>query len=271
MKKTIFVLFCVVQAFLFALAPAGAVEQPRVIAILAIATDDVQIGTGARTNLENVRFLLNQIREIGGLEVKEYVVSAGDFTCAKITRAVSRLNVRDNDTVIFYYAGHGYRVEPPDSGDKFPLLQCHPHDLSKNLSLSAIASTLFAKKHRLTIAIGDACNVVQPQAVGVTKGLFKPSKEALTYLFAGYKGMIIFSAAKPGEFAYYPPDGSYFTNQLLKVIDDTMINSEFPDTPPTWETIAPKAVAPIKVSRTWQVPQYDAFPDDPERRLRRVE
>jgi hypothetical protein len=269
----------------------------RVIAILVGNTKNAELGKSALTNINNMRMLLNyDIHGAGKIDIDEFNVMGAGFSCAAIERILAgkpdvsgkKLDVSPSDTVIFYYAGHGYRVEPAQASDKFPLLECSSiRTLSapelqpdKDLRFSWIMDKLFAMKPRLVIGIADACNVeVYAKGGAISRGVDYLPGEGARRLFLEYKGMLSFSGSVPrGESYYYPPeqpDGGLFTNQLLNSILDELVRAKSSDTQPSWEAIEAAATKPIKPTLdlplpATQQPQFDDYRDDPVRKLRIV-
>jgi hypothetical protein len=270
-------------------APAGG-PKPRVLAIVVGATNDNDesgIGSAVVTNLKNIRFLLGQMRSIAHLDTEEFDALDDHFDCQRINDILAGkvlgssrkpLSVRRGvDTVLFYYAGHGYRDTV--ATDKFPILWCSQLNGPplEDLRLTDIMGKLFNLGPRLAIGIADACNyAIGQESAG--KGLAVPTEANLRALFAGYRGMVTMSAAKSGTTAWYSvvpennPGGGFFSNKLLRLIN----------TQATWEAIEgdlmdPDTQDPIVVpgagkngASVIQQPIADDYHEDARRALRRL-
>ena len=78
---------------------------------------------GTARNIELISGLLKQLQDEGGVNVVINADVVGDnFGCNAIRKAVQSTKWTRNDTVLFYYAGHGYKDNPEQS--KFPGLDC---------------------------------------------------------------------------------------------------------------------------------------------------
>src|SRR5262249_26727781 len=149
--------------------------------------------------------------------------------------AVQRIKGRmtENDAVIFYYAGHGFRR--PNTTTNFPLFACaaptndESLQFPPNIGLSDVVGQLTQdRKPRFLLAIADTCNVVVQfgEAVGERGSAIVPPtilKAGLRHLFLNYRGTLTMSASQPGETAWYRVSGTpnniggFFTNQFLDV------------------------------------------------------
>lgn len=283
-------LSCMLALLVFLTPPgARADEPPRVVAIIAGATlatgspGSPGIGRGVKHNVERFQGMLEELRTTGGIPVLKYVAVGRDFGCAKINEILGKLELKANDTVVFYYAGHGLRSETPATagapGAKFPALWCtYPMGPNaQDLHFTAVVNRLHAMGPRLVIGIADACNresLEGPQARG---GFFRYAKASLRQLWLGYKGVLMFSAAIPGEDAYYAaprdleaPAYGFFSQQLFDAIEQELVDTaELPAFPPKWETIAAAATKEIPVPQVNDIqhPQFEDFAGDPQRRL----
>jgi hypothetical protein len=233
-------------------APAGG-PRPRVLAIIVGATNDSDaagIGSAVVTNIKNMRFLLGQMRSIAHLDTEEFDALDDHFDCQRINDILSgkvpgtsgrSLTVRRGvDTVLFYYAGHGYR-DGSVASDKFPILWCSELNGPplEDLRLSDIMGKVSNLRPRLAIGIADACNyAIGQESAG--KGIAVPTEAHLRALFAGYQGMITMAAAKSGTSAWYSvvpeknPGGGFFSNKLLSLIN----------TQASWESITSDLIDP---------------------------
>jgi hypothetical protein len=278
---------CCTKAFIFriavlalvatALLPFRAANAQKVAAVLVANSLDSKslpqqaIGAGFAANLSLVKLLLNDAAKKGAIDVSVVEIQDKEFNCKSITTAVDRMKVTTDDTVVFYYAGHGFRR--PNTPTEFPLFDCKisPPDAAADpeIGLSTIVDTLTKdKKPRLVLAIADACNVVVPLPPSV-RPRAAPSeliagpdvRSAFQRLFFEYRGRLMLSGSVPGEFSYYlnggPSIGGFFTNQLVGAITNE-ITSRGPKV--TWEEIAADATKPIPIpGYSYQHPQFAAY------------
>jgi hypothetical protein len=231
-------------------------------AILVTDTLDGSIGTGISENRQNLKSFLLNVQSLTGLDVTTTEVSGAEFNCKSIVSALNDLTLSADDTVLFYYSGHGSREN--SSQTKFPEFDCRRTMDPDIMGLSKAVVSIQAKRPRLIIAIADTCNEIEPFPTPAEAASAAPPaadrKAALLHLFKDYSGSLTISGAILGEYSWYMTAGSslggFFTNQLLKAINQNINNN---GSNVRWESIATDATKPIYVPAdppTTQNPQY---------------
>ena len=126
-----------------------------------LARDTVEGPIGVDVSLSKMQGLLDQLGKEGAVKVVVNARVQGDaFGCAAIRKAVAQTPWTKDDTVLFYYAGHGYKDSPDQL---FPGLDCRTSLADQRTDLSAIVKMIShpgaaSYPPRLLIAIADACN-----------------------------------------------------------------------------------------------------------------
>lgn len=271
---------CCVALAVIGLLTLSEAQARQLHAVLIGNTNDGSIGLGVDANVQRMKALIEAIDAAQALpeennparanQPKATVTSVtGDsFSCENILAAVNGVKAGADDTVLFYYAGHGYAAEEGD--DEFPKFKCG----AGTAGLSQITTALLTLKPRLLIAIADTCNAPQKDTVAGPLGKSPekiPVTKALEQLFMKYKGAVKISSSIKGEYSFYhipweatatytPPGewvGGWFTRQFLNAIKTTVSDLVDKNDRPNWDTVLFHAMKVIKVpDNPRQHPQY---------------
>jgi hypothetical protein len=160
------------------------------------------------------------------------------FNRDSILKSIDELNVNPDDTILFYYGGHG--ALDPDRDEAYFLAS--GDEANEHLYVSRLSEAIQQKGARLAVLVLDCCNNLRP-VEGSPRAFFAREPEAqeispaFERLFFQGQGTILIESSAPGEYALVEPqlwkrqpDGSYakhskgslFTNQFRQVLDDRM-------------------------------------------------
>jgi hypothetical protein len=243
---------------------ANCANAQKIHAIMVGDTLDGSIGVGITENLKNMNGFLHVVQSLTRLDASETQITGVDFNCKSILNVLNNVSASENDTVLFYYTGHGFRRDNTES--KFPEFDCRRSLDPDQLSLAAVVTKLQEKRPRLILAFADTCNRLIPQPpVQVVARAFVPldvQAAAYRHLLIDYSGALMMSGSVPGEYSWYMNTGrhlgGFFTNQLLQVINERSADGDLV----RWEDIATDSTKPIFIPMpepTTQVPQYAAL------------
>jgi len=212
---------------------------------LAGDTEDAGVGTDIVIDLKNIQESFTHIAALTNVPLNVYKITSSDktFTYNHLKTRFHKAHVAKDDVVIFYYSGHGARSL--HTRMIWPCLQFH----KRIVDSAKIIKRLFLKKAALSIVLINACNTFSRRLSGKNIDVFQlkrlegPHVTAnLQKLFFSKCGILIASAAKPGQAAYganpsyvegqLTEGGSFFTNSFLNILFD-MLSLESPN----WETI----------------------------------
>ena len=226
-------------------------------AIIACNTTDRNIGAGMALDMKNVRNQIQTIASALECEFDEYALDGTKCTKANITDIVTKMEVKPDDIILFYYGGHGSHANN-NSEDPWPQMCMNTNIQSLYFPVKSLDKIIAAKNPRLQIMIMDCCNKEQD---GVTiKSLFgaKGSEATslsnynpaiLRKLFFENKGNVKITSSKLGQLSWCRPNGSIFTNYMIEVLDEVG-RGEMTD--PTWKKICEEAQA--RTSRVKDLP-----------------
>jgi len=254
-----------------------------------IINNDLRLGF--ETNMSIMRSLLDDAKSLGAFDPIYYDrAQADNFNCATISAEVRRAksNLTLNDTVVFYYSGHGY-MNQNSNVIKFPEFYCSSKTSSERSDLASVVKVLAEQIKgngpRLVLALADTCNSdkrpvtpsqfpssVLPLGPPVEKARVKQA--ALQKLFLNYRGVLTMNGCSQGEkCAYWTSDVGAFTYTLQRTIEDNFIKGAAI----RWEEILDKATEKNKIvtgfrnfedrKQIYQNPYYEApdlKPIDPQ-------
>lgn len=243
---------CGVVAVLFctmALLPQPA-EAASIHAILVGDVHDPNIGPGDRLDLNLMKGILNDIARNTGMPLKMKVID-DRIERSTVMSAVRNLNPGNDDMVLFYYTGHGYRMRSMNT--KWPAMALNgPDNQTAGLDQYWVYNMLKQKNPRLLMVMTDACNnYVQEGAIDTTLSVraTQERRESYNKLFRQYRGAIIASSSIPGQYSFSGSTGSQFTVAFLR-----NLRSALGEANPSWDRIMKSSVRPLMNGR--QVPQY---------------
>lgn len=126
------------------------------------------IGESCEVDEEKIVRQFEIISDELGISFDKIEIDDKSFNKANVDKAVANLSPENNDIVIFFYSGHGFRWSNQVS--KYPFLSMRysdytPINNTTTISLEEIYNNLKIKGARLTMVIGDCCN----SDIGVTQ------------------------------------------------------------------------------------------------------
>lgn len=225
----------------------------------AIIVGDTQsnIGNASTIDLGRIKQHLQTVSYYTDMELIGREYSSFNFRAEKVMEYIDSLTVDDDDVIVFYYTGHGFRT--PSMDNPWPALFFGFNDDA--LDIHAIANILAEKNPRFLLVIADCCNnlVEESDAPTVRKNamfsLRKDSKAIHGYrkLFCDFHGVVVASSAEAGEYALCNNAiGGFFTYAYLESEKNEIQNPE-----PTWEALLTRAKSALDGLE--QTPQYLIF------------
>lgn len=188
--------------------------------VLVIDTNDWAIGVSTKQDMHHYQQFLQRAASHTGMEISETLFAGDDFISDDVYEHVKNLQVAPEDTVVFYYSGHGYRTESkatvwPVMSFGFDQLGLDTHD---------VATMLEAKGPRMLIVMSDTCNGIEndefvpewdhTQALqGISRSKLHNAYRAL---FLDKDLMIMTTSSEPGQYSYGPASGGVYTNAFLR-------------------------------------------------------
>ena len=187
-------------------------------AFVVVDSDDDRIGDSVATDGINLVQLFQR-----GLEERsytDYVLSGEQVTADNIIRTVKNAKIKPEDSVLFYYSGHG--AFDRNTQDHYLTL-----NHSDPLARTAVRNAILAQSPKLAVLMTDCCAgvVSLPMAPDAGMGMGAGGEaKAIEYpvlreLFFNTQGLVDITSSRPGQVSLGLGDGGLFTNAVLNTIE----------------------------------------------------
>ena len=211
--------------FLLAFGAPTSIKAASLQAIIVADTFDLSIGDGASADLQKMRYAIQQIAKQTKLALKQDIIAGKNATPAKLLAKLNKLKIKNNDVIIFFFSGHGYRTPSKNDNNPWPNLAFSQVDQA--IEFDFIIQKLEQLQPRLLLAISDSCNNVIPDAFApilihkAAEKLPSPNKVSENYreLFLHTSGTLLIASSQPGEYSWATSKGSLFTLAFLQQLD----------------------------------------------------
>lgn len=223
---------------IIALALASALPQVslarNLYAIIAADTNDVSIGPSTNSDFNHVRQKMQEVANYTGLDLKEISIKGANTTPSLLLQSIRNAPIKNDDVVVFYYSGHGYRTNAKGSSPWPNLYFSTPQ---KGVKYETVMDILHAKQPRFLLTMVDVCNSFIPDNGApplVTRTAFNAAaadRMKINYqtLFLNSAGTIHITSSSAGEYSYGYADGGLYTNSFLETLSSTVSRSGTPD------------------------------------------
>lgn len=228
-------------------------EGATLHAILVFDTLSKDIQETVLVDKKNIEKTVERICHYTELESSITLFSGKDFTPKNVKKHLKNLKTQEDDVVLFYYAGHGFRTQ--SMSDPWPALAC-PNS-SKSIHLSQVIELLKPKSQHFTLILADCCNNVIGakdiplllfQDFGFPRAKFV--RESYRRLFLEQRGTLVAIGAEPGDYSHCNENiGGFYTHAFLGMMHHGTKNYQYID----WNSILDMAAKYVK---RYQKPYY---------------
>lgn len=242
---------------LFVAVDANADHLGVLHAVIVGDTNASDIGESVKTDIEAVRekILLPAGAHFSSMNLEK--LEGNRATPEQARRVLNGLNIGPNDTLFFYYSGHG---DQNSGASPWPVL----HFGGSTLPVAEAVELAASKGALKVIAIIDACNGTSPRPLPSPSRMpaSAPSATAVERLFAFEWGTVIATSSGKGGLSYSAGDGSgsYFTRSFV----DTLVEALPKEDPPGWgdllQEIRRNTADASRAGDEWQDPFFCLSP-----------
>lgn len=210
--------------------------QVKLHLIIVANTRDPTVGKSASLDRNTIQKTFDTICKYSGIKMATIAIISGEnYNLQNVNRAIDGLSPGENDIVVFYYSGHGFRKETDSR--QFPYIDLRPIPdgtfLTNSLNIFDVFQRLTDKPKtaRLNLVISDCCNtkVEDKKPIGkslvLARGSDEWSQKNFTDLFLSHdKKNYLFTAADVGQEAGCDTTsgGSFFTLFFKAALDNNL-------------------------------------------------
>jgi hypothetical protein len=214
---------------LFVTIPSVSVAGDLITVIVADTYDD-SIGDSTSADLFKMSAMMSKIATNTEMKHKEVIIKDNLTTASNMLKTIKSLEVQEDDVVIFYFSGHGYRT--PSKGDSlWPNLYFSLRD--EGVEYEKVVAILQQKNPRLLLTVADVCNNVISEfnapmlvkSMMFREGAEKKVNDNYRKLFLQTRGMVRITSSKAGEYSWATRRGGTFTLALLKNMEVELSSS----------------------------------------------
>lgn len=227
-QKILYSLGVCALALTFALPQVASARN--LYSIIVADTNDGTIGTSVEADFNHVRKKMQEVANYIGLDLKEISIKGNSNKPSLLLESLRNAPITNDDIVVFYYSGHGYRTNNKGSSP-WPNLYFSTPD--QGVKYETIITSLNNKHPRFLLTMVDVCNSFIPDNGApplVTRDNFSAAQSSriktnYQHLFLESVGSINITSSSAGEKAYGYNDGGLYTNAFLNTLT-SMVNSK---------------------------------------------
>lgn len=187
------------------------------------------IGPSCSADRDKLDYEFRSIADALGAGYAKYIVDGDNFNKATVQSTLNNLRVGNNDIIVFFYRGHGFRWD--NQTDIYPNMDLRktnylPIDKTTSMPLLEVYNTLKNKGARLSLVLADCCNnkvgINQSTSVSFLNSQSdnKPDVSKLKRLFMTSRGTLISAAARSGEYSWANPFGGFYTLSFIQAMKE---------------------------------------------------
>lgn len=139
------------------------------------------------------------------------LITDDDLTPDELKRFIRSREVGANDTLFVYYCGHGV-VKKTDAGDRHYFAMAHG-----DIERAEVRTAMNDTGARLRVLISDTCTSRTDSDPEIPERQNPAKWKPFENLMFKHKGVVDFTAASFGEFAWFTGDGGIFSRCFIRL------------------------------------------------------
>lgn len=232
-------LFLFIFCLLVNLCHTNSIQAKTLHAIL-VADTIHDIRSVTQNDLKLWQKELRVISQHTKMNLKERIFSGVEFSKKKVGDYLQNLSVDEDDSVVFYFTGHGYRTYQKKTPWPFITFEYY----KQGMDIHWVADLIRMKKPQFSLVMTDCCNNYaehglfgrETKNISVQLSFFSPRCQGYEQLFCRAKGCIIISSCSEGQFSYGSNNGGLYTRCFF-----ASLNHELRMTKPSWKHLLQRA------------------------------
>ena len=232
-------IFCTGISFLSMVASA---DEPMVHVILAV---DGNAGFGANLEADSKNMERIFRENVPKSQLDIVLMDTNKITPDNILETVAKVQVDENDTLVFYYSGHGAN-DAANGGHYFQFKD--ENGKTAELRRTTLLSHIKEKSPRLAVLLTDCCNIDMKSSDRIKEWKPEAAPKKISPLFQSLfvepEGIVNITSSKRGEASFVDTSekkrGSCFTWPLVDLLEEHKDDTEM--TWPDFSTLLKTAV-----------------------------
>lgn len=135
-------------------------RNTKLILLVVANSNDAIIGQSCVKDMNRIVESFKDITDFLGIKYVSQTIFDNNYNKSTVEKAISALRPSQNDIVVFYYSGHGFRK--PRDNRRAPYIDLRPKNdntvMENSLNMEDIFNQVKAKGARLNLVLADCCN-----------------------------------------------------------------------------------------------------------------
>lgn len=232
MKSSFFLFFMCVCVWLF---PSQILIAKTLHAIL-VADTIHDLNAVTQADLQRWQKELRVITQHTQMILKEKIFTGSEFNQQKIKNYLENFTLDEQDSVVFYFSGHGYRTKTKTTPWPFMTFEFY----KPGLDIQWVLDKIREKKPQFALVMSDCCNNFMElgwfgrETKNIRLRLRRPAPYFPNYqqLFCNAQGCVVVASCSAGQFSYGSRFGGLYTQCFFSSLGHELLEKN-----PSWKNL----------------------------------